>query len=96
MGASVARHPHGKRDEVDLFIAWGGLEPSQSAFSIISCAQSFSLLETNCWIVIGLMPPLLKAWKQSDKNSKILGIMLRFLEAASFLDCLMVQCPIHA
>jgi hypothetical protein len=25
-----------------------------------------------------------------------LGIILRFLEAASFLDCLMVQRPVHA
>jgi hypothetical protein len=54
--ASAACHPEGEGDEVKLFIAWGSLEPCQAAFSIISSAQGFSLLEASRWVVIRLVP----------------------------------------
>ena len=54
--ASSTRHPEGKGDEVELFIAWGGLEACQAALSVISGTQSFSLLEASRWVVIRLVP----------------------------------------
>ena len=54
--ASSTCHPEGKGDEVELFIAWGGLEACQAAFSVISGTQSFSMLEASRWVVIRLVP----------------------------------------
>ena len=84
-GPSASCHAQGEGDEIELFIAWGGLEACQSVFRIISSAQGFSLLEANDRVVIGLMPEFLQSWEGHQKPRQLLRTTLKFRAAAGFL-----------
>ena len=79
-----------------VIIACRGLETCRSDFRTTIKLVGLSVFEAVCRDVIGLMPSLLKTGKENDQNSNILGIILRFLETASFPDCLRIKFPMRA
>ena len=94
-GPSASCHAKGDFNEIELFIAWVGLEACQSAFRIISRAQGFSLLKANDRVVIGLMPEFLQSWEGHQKPRQLLRTTLKFRAVAGFWGRQVVEVSIH-